>query len=161
MISIIAFVIIFIPFAGFFGTQAILSAGRAKDVKLPNLVGKTIEEAEQELKKAKLIIDTREEFSPDVEAGKIIYQNPPFADNYTVKENSTVEVIVSKGTEMTKMPKVIGMKFEEAENELKNSNLHNLFTISWKKSVLLRSCTRLTVYDIIAKRYAVREAWYV
>ncbi len=24
---------------------------------------------------------------------------------------------------MTKMPKVIGMKFEEAENELKNSNL--------------------------------------
>lgn len=37
--------------AGFFGTQAILSAGRAKDVKLPNLVGKTIEEAEQELKK--------------------------------------------------------------------------------------------------------------
>lgn len=123
MISIIAFVIIFIPFAGFFGTQAILSAGRAKDVKLPNLVGKTIEEAEQELKKAKLIIDTREEFSPDVEAGKIISQNPPFADNYTVKENSTVEVVVSKGTEMTKMPKVIGMKFEEAENELKNSNL--------------------------------------
>lgn len=51
MISIIAFVIIFIPFAGFFGTQAILSAGRAKDVKLPDLVGKTIEEAEQELKK--------------------------------------------------------------------------------------------------------------
>lgn len=90
---------------------------------MPNLVGKTIEEAEQELKKAKLIIDTREEFSPDVEAGKIISQNPPFADNYTVKENSTVEVIVSKGTEMTKMPKVIGMKFEEAENELKNSNL--------------------------------------
>ena len=44
--------------------------------------------------------------------------------------------------------------------KLKNSNLHNLFTISWKKSVLLR-CTRLTVYDIIAKRYAVREAWYV
>ena len=123
MISIRAFVIIFIPFAGFFGTQAILSAGRAKDVKLPNLVGKTIEEAEQELKKAKLIIDTREEFSPDVEAGKIISQNPPFADNYTVKENSTVEVVVSKGTEMTKMPKVIGMKFEEAENELKNSNL--------------------------------------
>ena len=90
---------------------------------MPNLVVKSLEEAEQELKKAKLIIDTREEFSPDVEAGKIISQNPPFADNYTVKENSTVEVIVSKGTEMTKMPKVIGMKFEEAENELKNSNL--------------------------------------
>ena len=32
--------------------MAMLSAGRAKDVKLPNLVRKTIEEAEQELKKA-------------------------------------------------------------------------------------------------------------
>ena len=80
------------------------SMGRAKDVKLPNLVGKTIEEAEQELNKSKLKIEKKEEFNSEIEVGKIISQNPPFIENYTVKENSTVEVVVSKGTEMTKVP---------------------------------------------------------
>ena len=49
MIAIIVLIVILIPVIGFYGTQAILNVGRAKDVKLPNLVGKTIEEAEQEM----------------------------------------------------------------------------------------------------------------
>ena len=56
MIAIIVLIVILIPVIGFYGTQAILNVGRAKDVKLPNLVGKTIEEAEQELNKSKLKI---------------------------------------------------------------------------------------------------------
>ena len=123
MIAIIVLILILIPFIGFYGTQAILNVGRAKDVKLPNLVGKTIEEAEQELNKSKLKIEKKEEFNSEIEAGKIISQNPPFIENYTVKENSTVEVVVSKGTEMTKVPKIIGMEYEEAEEEIKKYNL--------------------------------------
>ena len=123
MIAIIVLIVILIPVIGFYGTQAILNVGRAKDVKLPNLVGKTIEEAEQELNKSKLKIEKKEEFNSEIEAGKIISQNPPFIENYTVKENSTVEVVVSKGTEMTKVPKIIGMEYEEAEEEIKKYNL--------------------------------------
>lgn len=123
MIAIIVLIVILIPVIGFYGTQAILNVGRAKDVKLPNLVGKTIEEAEQELNKSKLKIEKKEEFNSEIEAGKIISQNPPFIENYTVKENSTVEVVVSKGTEMIKVPKIIGMEYEEAEEEIKKYNL--------------------------------------
>ena len=123
MIAIIVLIVILIPVIGFYGTQAILNVGRAKDVKLPNLVGKTIEEAEQELNKSKLKIEKKEEFNSEIEAGKIISQNPPFIENYTVKDNSTVEVVVSKGTEMTKVPKIIGMEYEEAEEEIKKYNL--------------------------------------
>lgn len=123
MIAIIVLIVILIPVIGFYGTQAILNVGRAKDVKLPNLVGKTIEEAEQELNKSKLKIEKKEEFNSEIEAGKIISQNPPFIENYTVKENSTVEVVVSKGTEMTKVPKIIGMEYEEAEEKIKKYNL--------------------------------------
>ena len=123
MIAIIVLIVILIPVIGFYGTQAILNVGSAKDVKLPNLVGKTIEEAEQELNKSKLKIEKKEEFNSEIEAGKIISQNPPFIENYTVKENSTVEVVVSKGTEMTKVPKIIGMEYEEAEEEIKKYNL--------------------------------------
>lgn len=123
MIAIIVLIVILIPVIGFYGTQAILNVGRAKDVKLPNLAGKTIEEAEQELNKSKLKIEKKEEFNSEIEAGKIISQNPPFIENYTVKENSTVEVVVSKGTEMTKVPKIIGMEYEEAEEEIKKYNL--------------------------------------
>ena len=123
MIAIIVLIVILIPVIGFYGTQAILNVGRVKDVKLPNLVGKTIEEAEQELNKSKLKIEKKEEFNSEIEAGKIISQNPPFIENYTVKENSTVEVVVSKGTEMTKVPKIIGMEYEEAEEEIKKYNL--------------------------------------
>lgn len=123
MIAIIVLIVILIPVIGFYGTQAILNVGRAKDVKLPNLVGKTIEEAEQELNKSKLKIEKKEEFNSEIEVGKIISQNPPFIENYTVKENSTVEVVVSKRTEMTKVPKIIGMEYEEAEEEIKKYNL--------------------------------------
>ena len=123
MIAIIVLIVILIPVIGFYGTQAILNVGRAKDVKLPNLFGKTIEEAEQELNKSKLKIEKKEEFNSEIEVGKIISQNPPFIENYTVKENSTVEVVVSKGTEMTKVPKIIGMEYEEAEEEIKKYNL--------------------------------------
>ena len=123
MIAIIVLIVILIPVIGFYGTQAILNVGRAKDVKLPNLVGKTIEKEEKELNKSKLKKKKKEEFNSEIEAGKIISQNPPFIENYTVKENSTVEVVVSKGTEMTKVPKIIGMEYEEAEEEIKKYNL--------------------------------------
>ena len=117
---IIAVLVILIPLAGFFGVQALLKAGLPKDVNLPNFVGQTLEEAKVTLGKTKLTIETEEVFNDEVEAGKIISQEPPYSEGATVKENTTVKVVISKGSEMVEMIKVVGMTYEEAEQKLKD-----------------------------------------
>ena len=117
---IIAVLVILIPLAGFFGVQALLKAGLPKDVSLPNFVGQTLEEAKATLGKAKLTLETEEVFNDEVEAGKIISQEPPYSEGATVKENTTVKLKISKGSEMVEMIKVVGMTYEEAEQKLKD-----------------------------------------
>ena len=117
-IAIIA-VVIALPIIGFFVTQALLSAGQPKDVDLPNLVGKTLEEVQQELEGTKFVLERQEEYNEEIEAGKVISQEPPFQEGYKVKEDSTITVVVSKGIELVTMKKVVGMSYEEAERLLK------------------------------------------
>lgn len=117
---IIAVLVITIPLAGFFGVQALLKAGLPKEVNLPNFVGQTLEEAKTTLGKTKLTIETEEVFNDEIEAGKIISQEPPYSEGATVKENTTVKVKISKGSEMVEMVKVVGMTYEEAEQKLKD-----------------------------------------
>lgn len=117
---IIAVLVILIPLAGFFGVQALLKAGLPKDVNLPNFVGQTLEEAKVTLGKTKLTLETEEVFDDEAEAGKIISQEPPYSEGATVKENTTVKLKISKGSEMVEMIKVVGMTYEEAEQKLKD-----------------------------------------
>lgn len=120
-ITVIAILlVILIPIAGFFGVQAVLKAGLPKDVKLPNFVGQTIEEAKATLGKEKLTLETEEVYNDEIEIGKIISQDPPFSEGATVKENTIVKVKISKGPEIVKMIKVVGMKYEDAERQLKD-----------------------------------------
>ena len=64
-----------------------------------------------------------EEYNKDVEKGKIYDQSPAYSTNYNVKEKSTISVKVSKGTEQTTVPKVIGMTYDEAVAELEKNKL--------------------------------------
>ena len=112
----------------FFGsigiTSAVLNATSPKEVQIPNLVGMTEEEAKEELNKLKLKYEkTEEEYNSDVEAGKIYEQTPIYSANYKVREKSTVSVKVSKGTEQTTVPKVVGMTYDEAVVELEKNKL--------------------------------------
>lgn len=102
----------------------IFNAAFPKEVELPNFVNMTKEEAEQtaEELKLKLVVES-EEYSPEVEAGKIISQDPTYQENYMVKEKSEIKVVISKGTEKTKVPKVEGMTREEAEQALEEAKL--------------------------------------
>mgnify|MGYP000886818188 CR=1 FL=1 len=106
-------------------TSAILSANEAKDVQIPNLIGKTEEEAKAELKELKLNYEkVSEDYNADQEAGKIYEQSPAYTPNYKVKEKSTtIKVKVSKGTEKVTVPKVAGMNYDEAVKELENNKL--------------------------------------
>lgn len=112
----------------FFGsigiTSAILNVTSPKEVQIPNLVGMTEEEAKEELDKLKLKYEkVGEDYNKDVEAGKIYEQTPIYSSNYKVKEKSTISVKVSKGTEQTTVPKVIGMTYDEAVTDLEKNKL--------------------------------------
>ncbi len=82
-----------------------------KDVKVPDVTGKTYEEAEKILAEKKLKIkkgDVRP--SADVEKDKIISQTP-LADKI-VKEGTVVKVNISKGKESGVVPSLVGKKYD-------------------------------------------------
>lgn len=105
-------------------SSLIFNAAFPKEVELPNFVNMTQEEAEQTAEELnlKLVVES-EEYSPEVEAGKIISQDPTYQEDYMVKEKSEIKVIISKGTEKTTVPKVEGMTREEAEQALEEAKL--------------------------------------
>lgn len=125
-IVVIIVLLISIPLAGFFGIQFILKAGvsstekenQPKEVKLPNLVGKTLEEAKALVEEGSLNIEANEVYNDDVETGKIISQEPPYLEGAVVKEKSNVKVAISMGSQMVKMKKVVGMTYEDARQKL-------------------------------------------
>lgn len=120
--SIIAlFVLIFV--ATLVITLTVINSSSPKDVQISNVVNLTQEEAKQRIEQLKLKFAYKEEYSADVEAGHVISQDPQYINNYSVKEGSTVTVVISKGMEQTKVPKVIGMEYSKAESALNEAGL--------------------------------------
>ena len=105
-------------------TFAVLNSKKAKNVQIPNFTNMTLEEAKLEAEKYKLTVEVEEEkFDVEIEEGKIISQKPPYQQNYTVKEGSTVKLVISKGQEIVTMTKVVGKTKDEAMKELKDLGL--------------------------------------
>ena len=106
------------------GTLAVLNITNPAEVELPEVVGMSKEEAQKTVEDLKLVFEVAsEEFNKDVPEGYIISQDPTYIADYHVKEGSTVKVVVSKGQEKTTVPKVVGMKRQEAEEALEEANL--------------------------------------
>lgn len=102
----------------------IIKGTAPKDVQIPKLIGMSKEEAKKTAEDAKLVyVEDEPQYSPEVPEGYVIKQKPDYMDNYTVKEKTEVKVVISKGQEVTTVPKVIGMKKEEAISALENENL--------------------------------------
>ena len=109
----------------FGGTMLILNITNPKEVEMPNIVGLTKDEAQQRIEGAKLKFEVAsEEYNKDVEENHVISQDPTYVEGYNkVKEGSTVKVVLSKGTEKTKVPKVIGMSQEDAVTAIEDAKL--------------------------------------
>ena len=107
------------------GTLLVLNITNPPEVAMPNVVGLTREEAQKQIEDAKLVFEvSSEEYNKDVEAGRVISQDPSYMEGYNnVKEGSTVSVVISKGQETTTVPKVVGMEQEEAIKALEEANL--------------------------------------
>ena len=105
-------------------TLGILGATKPKEVEIPKVVGLLKEQAKEKVESAKLVFEYEEEYNKDVEAGYVISQDPVYREIYNkVKEGSTVKVKVSKGKEKAIVPKVTGLKEDEALKAIEQAKL--------------------------------------
>ncbi|MFN2388255.1 MAG: Stk1 family PASTA domain-containing Ser/Thr kinase [Actinomycetota bacterium] len=97
--------------------------GDAPDrVEVPRVVGMQLDDAEDELQRAKLKSEVvRRRPSARVEKGAVINQDPEEGER--VDEGETVELIVSTGIRQVEVPVLEGLTLEEATEELKAVDL--------------------------------------
>lgn len=103
-------------------------------VKVPDLAGKEGEKAGILLKEAKLkIAESSEEYSDEVEKGKIIATAPEAGTS--LRHHSGVKVIVSKGKEPVTLPDFAGKSEEEVAKTLSDLKLKMDKTTEFSDSV--------------------------
>lgn len=102
--------------------SVVVSKG-TETVEVPDVVGKTREEAEKLLKDAGLVAEITEENDEKVEAGIVLSQD--IEDGETVNKGSTVNLVVSKGSGIVnvEVPSLVGKTEQEARNLLTEAGL--------------------------------------
>jgi serine/threonine-protein kinase len=91
------------------------------EVVVPNVVGKQVEAAQKLLEAQKLRVSITEAFNEQVPSGYVVSQTPEAGS--TVKEQRTINLVVSKGSEITVVPDLRGLSRRDAELQLKNAGL--------------------------------------
>ena len=85
-------------------------------VNLPNLRGKTFDEAKSDLAEKKLtVVQSGYQLHQSIEKGKIIHQDPQ--EGSKLKLNGVVKVILSSGKEKVSVPQLVN-KMEQSVNAL-------------------------------------------
>ena len=91
-------------------------------ITLPNLIGKTLEEARIELEKKKIVLfQSGVRLDQRYERGKIIFQDPP--ENTKVKINTEARVVLSAGKEKVIVPDLLGKNLQNIRPILDESGL--------------------------------------
>jgi serine/threonine protein kinase len=91
-----------------------------EEIAVPNIVGKDIKEANELLLKNNLVMDIKAyNFSDKFEKDTIISQKP--VEGFKVKENSKIEVIVSKGEQLEEVPNLVGKTLSAAKLAITNA----------------------------------------
>ncbi len=91
------------------------------EVRVPNLAGMTYEVAKDYLLSHNLGIAKKTEYSADYDKDKIFDQMPKAGE--TVKQNTTITVIISLGEPKNELENVVGMTQEEAEELLRSQGV--------------------------------------
>ena len=89
-----------------------------RPLKVPYLIEKTANEARSSLSAMGLIMQQEEENDDEVEAGRIIRQDP--AQGVSIEKGSTVIVWISSGPLLSTVPAVIGLSEKEAQTALED-----------------------------------------
>ncbi|MCI4445399.1 MAG: PASTA domain-containing protein [Candidatus Aminicenantes bacterium] len=121
-LEVINFILLILIF--FFGGAVISSQIILNDemVNVPDIVGKTIDQARSELQKRDLSLSiSGSQFSDEVERGRILVQDP--APGSRIKVNRTISVTISNGRESATVPNFVGKSLEQSINNLRQVGL--------------------------------------
>ncbi len=91
-------------------------------VQVPSVTGKMELEAKIMLQKEELVVETSEDYSSTVPAGKVISQDP--SANSKLTKGEVVTIVISKGSEAFRLRSLAGYSLEDAREWLELSNLN-------------------------------------
>ena len=117
-------IMILIFIIAFFATDIIMKiiVGHRNEVLVPDLHGMNYEIARKKCKELKLYITQTEiVYHEEIEKGKIISQTPN--PDIMTKKYRTINVIVSDGPELVRIPYLDNLKVVEAKLKLENAGL--------------------------------------
>ncbi|MEV0121674.1 Stk1 family PASTA domain-containing Ser/Thr kinase [Streptomyces sp. NPDC050703] len=104
------------------GSTVTLEIAKKKQQSVvPNVTGKTWEEAKQQIEANGLVASRQDVASGDVEEGKVIQTTP--AAGTSVDPDSTVNVQVAKEPEETTVPSLAGQKLKDARKAIEEAGL--------------------------------------
>lgn len=119
---------------GRFQTAKIFVSKGIEMLTMPDLTGKTREEALELVKKARFDApQISEDFHDTVPQGQVSVQDP--APNASVAHNTIVKITLSKGRQPVSMPDLVGKPSQEAQNELTRVGLQPQVTEDFSDSV--------------------------
>ncbi len=119
LINILLLVLIFFFGGAVISSQIILSD---EMVYVPDIAGKTVDQARQELQKRDLgLAISGYQFSEEVGRGRIISQDP--ASGSRLKVNRQIQVVVSSGSESVTVPLYAGKSLEQSTLDMRQKGL--------------------------------------
>ncbi|MGB9906106.1 MAG: PASTA domain-containing protein [Candidatus Saccharicenans sp.] len=119
LINLLLLVLIFFLAGAVISSQIILSG---EMVYVPDLGGKTLDQARQELQKRDLgLTVVSYQFSEELGRGRIISQDP--APGSRLKVNRQIAVVVSSGSESVTVPLYAGKSLEQATLDMRQKGL--------------------------------------
>lgn len=116
-----AFVLTTGLYLGFTKLKQIQKDSIVQEIALPNLIGKTEAEARKAVQDMGLKFEVKSETTDSSKPYGVISQDPQ--SGMTVKENSTVYVVLNVDSNSTKIDSYVGMKLEEIEAKVKELGL--------------------------------------
>ncbi len=95
---------------------------KGETITVPDLQGKTIQEAKNDLSKLRVSIEVKStQFSSDTARGRVVSQDPK--SGARLKVFQSVQVVVSRGSELVTVPKVTGLAMESVGAALAEAGL--------------------------------------
>ena len=112
----------------------ISSGEEAKMTTIPSVVGLAEADAEKALQAKNLVVKKGDPvYSDDVEQGEVVSVSP--SEGAEVKEGTTVTLVISKGNQPTKVPKLTGKSQSDAEAALSQAGLSGNATEDYSDTV--------------------------
>ena len=116
-----AFVLTTGLYLGFTELKQIQKDSIVQEIALPNLIGKTEAEARKAVQDMGLKFEVKSETTDSSKPYGVLSQDPQ--SGMTVKQNSTVYVVLNVDSKATKLDSYVGMKLEEIESKVKELGL--------------------------------------